>query len=76
MKFEYAVFTIRIPWRPLESVDDWPIIPMVKEILDELNRLGDDGWEVFERSCPVSLPHPLLPDQLFPYSFWARRVKA
>ena len=79
MKYEYAVFTVRVHFDP--SIREQPYIPphawpdqiAQAELLKSMNELGEQGWEIFERI------HPTLPpgseDDTFPFNLWARRPK-
>ena len=74
MKFEYAVFTVRVPLGDLMG-STWPDEVAQTALLVRMNELGADGWEIFERSNPgigFVLANKLV---LFPYSLWARRRK-
>jgi hypothetical protein len=72
MKWEYAYFTVRVPYvGPVSDLDKWPAVTMIDALLIEMNRLGAEGWEIFERAHPVTIA--LGPSQLYPYTLWARR---
>jgi hypothetical protein len=74
MKYEYAVFTVRLKCdadRLGTGWDKWPHVELQDPIVARMNELGADGWEVFERSYP-SCP-PLPGETEWPVNLWARR---
>ena len=74
MKYEYAVFTLRIKCAPDQigtGWDCWPHVELQSPLLARMNELGADGWEVFERSFPGT--PPLLGETEWPVNLWARR---
>jgi hypothetical protein len=78
-QYEYAVFTVHVhygamlrdvPYIPPES---WPDEVSQVELLDIMNKLGEEGWEIWHRTHPT-LP-PKTTDETYPFNLWARRVK-
>lgn len=72
-RYEYAVFTIRLAFPegafnlPME---DWPYMPHQTSLLEKMNELGAQGWEIFERARPIGIS-PIA--EFYPYNLWARR---
>ena len=82
MKFqqwEYAVFTVRVPYGDIMRhagyvpPNAWPDEISQAALLEEMNKLGLEGWEIWMRTHPT-LP-PAVADGVYPFNLWARRPK-
>jgi hypothetical protein len=67
-KFEYTVKTILVPW---QSGAAWPYLPAQDAILEAMNVLGQDGWQVIERVWATS--RPPNDGEPWPLNIWAYR---
>ena len=78
-QYEYAAFTVRVHFDP--SIRESPYIPphswpdqiAQAELLERMNELGAEGWEIFERIHPSV--GPAAGEDTYPFNLWARRPK-
>jgi hypothetical protein len=79
MKYEYAAFRVEVPVSPTTAenpyipVNDWPDMTGQTALLEKMNQLGSEGWDIFERKL---YPPEAAPRTIRVYNLWARRIVA
>jgi len=76
-RFEYAVFPLMVPYADIRHWSNWPNPEIQKLLLERLNYLGSEGWEVIEwTKASITIDDIPEPGVLFPWNIWAKREVA